>query len=85
MPHRIDTIDHRLLDEFQRGLALAPQPYAAIGKLLDIDEGEVIKRLGFAVPNTEEAIARLAQSITELALHGIGGGKMSAKKRKHSP
>jgi AcrR family transcriptional regulator len=46
--------------------------------------GEVIKRLGFAVPNTEEAIARLAQSITELALHGIGGGSAGAKKRKHS-
>ena len=42
--------------------------------------GEVIKRLGFAVPNTEEAIARLAQSITELAMHGIGGGKTGAKK-----
>lgn len=46
--------------------------------------GEVIKRLGFAVPNTEEAIARLARSITELALHGIGGGSAGAKQRKHS-
>jgi AcrR family transcriptional regulator len=45
---------------------------------------EVIKRLGFSVPNTEEAIARLAQSITELALHGIGGGEADAKKRKPS-
>ena len=42
--------------------------------------GEVIKRLGFTVPNTEEAIARLARSITELALHGIGGGMTGAKK-----
>lgn len=47
--------------------------------------GEVIKRLGFAVPNTEEAIARLARSITELALHGISGGKAGTKKRNHSP
>jgi TetR/AcrR family transcriptional regulator, regulator of cefoperazone and chloramphenicol sensitivity len=46
--------------------------------------GEVIKRLGFAVPNSEDAIARLAQSITDLALHGIGGGSVGAKKRKHS-
>lgn len=46
--------------------------------------GEVIKRLGFAVPNREEAIARLAQSITELALHGISGGKAGAKKRNRS-
>lgn len=42
--------------------------------------GEVIKRLGFAVPDTEEAIARLARSITELALYGIGGGMKAAKK-----
>ncbi len=35
--------------------------------------GEVIKRLGFSVPDSDEAIARLARSITELALHGIGG------------
>lgn len=42
--------------------------------------GEVITRLGFAVPNTEEAIARLARSITELALHGIGGGMTGAQK-----
>ena len=41
---------------------------------------EVIKRLGFAVPNTEEAIALLAHSIAELALHGTGGGRTSAKK-----
>ncbi|MCB1205010.1 MAG: CerR family C-terminal domain-containing protein [Verrucomicrobiae bacterium] len=46
---------------------------------------EVIKRLGFAVPNTEETIARLARSITELALHGIGGSKSGVTKRKHSP
>lgn len=44
---------------------------------------EVIKRLGFAVPNAEEAITGLARSITELALHGIGGGKSGATKRKH--
>lgn len=32
---------------------------------------EVVKRLGFSVPTTEDAIARLARSITELALNGI--------------
>ena len=45
MPNRINILDHRLLDEFQRGLALAPRPYAAIGEALNIDECEVIKRL----------------------------------------
>ena len=47
--------------------------------------GEVIKRLGFAVPNTEQAIARLAHSIAELALHGTSGGTTGQKQGKHSP
>lgn len=42
---------------------------------------EVIRRLGFPVPNTEEGIARLAASITALALHGIAG----AAARQHHP
>lgn len=40
---------------------------------------EVIKRLGFPVPTTEDAIARLARSITEMALHGIGGIRTGTK------
>lgn len=40
---------------------------------------EVIKRLGFPVPNTEERIARLAMSITTLALHGIAGAAARQK------
>lgn len=39
----------------------------------------VIERLGFTVPDTEEGIARLAQNITELALHGISGGRTNTK------
>jgi AcrR family transcriptional regulator len=45
----------------------------------------VIERLGFAVPDTDETIAPLAQSITELALHGISGGQTNAKKRTTHP
>ena len=41
--------------------------------------GEVIKRLGFSVPTTENAIARLARSIMEMALNGIGGIRTGAK------
>ena len=40
-----DTIDHRLLDEFQRDLPLVPRPFAAIGETLGIDEADVIARL----------------------------------------
>jgi AcrR family transcriptional regulator len=42
---------------------------------------EVIQRLGFPVPQTEEGIAELAQSIAELALHGITDGHGSSRKR----
>jgi hypothetical protein len=40
---------------------------------------EVIKRLGLSVPTTEDAIARLAQNITEMALHGICGTQADTK------
>jgi AcrR family transcriptional regulator len=45
---------------------------------------EVIKRLGYPVPNSEEEIARLAHSIAELALHGVNGSRVDRKKRKVS-
>lgn len=40
---------------------------------------EVIKRLGTAVPDTEEAIKQLAQSITRMALHGLASGRADRK------
>ncbi len=43
---RLDPIDRRLLDEFQRDLALVPRPFAAIGAALGVAEDEVIARLG---------------------------------------
>jgi TetR/AcrR family transcriptional regulator, regulator of cefoperazone and chloramphenicol sensitivity len=45
---------------------------------------EVISRLGFPVPDTEEAIGRLAHSIAELALHGAQGGPAGGRTRKRS-
>ncbi|MCB2125607.1 MAG: AsnC family transcriptional regulator [Rhodobacteraceae bacterium] len=42
---RLDSIDRRLLDEFQRDLPLVPRPFAAIGAALGLDEAEVIDRL----------------------------------------
>lgn len=42
---RLDPIDTRLLDEFQRDLPLVPQPFAAIADTLSLTEAEVIRRL----------------------------------------
>ena len=46
MLDRLDPIDRRLLDDFQRDLPLVPRPFAAIGEVLGVDEAEVIERLG---------------------------------------
>ncbi|HRO13912.1 MAG TPA: AsnC family transcriptional regulator [Paracoccus sp. (in: a-proteobacteria)] len=40
-----DSLDARLLDEFQRDLPLVPRPFALMGECLDISEAEVIARL----------------------------------------
>ena len=45
MLQRLDHIDQRLLDEFQRDLPLVPRPFAAIASVLDISEDRVIERL----------------------------------------
>lgn len=45
MPHRLDMLDHRLLDDFQRGLPLTPRPFAAMGAALGEAEETVINRL----------------------------------------
>lgn len=45
MLDRLDPLDRRLLDEFQRDLPLLPRPFAAIGAALGIAESEVIARL----------------------------------------
>ena len=45
MLDRLDTIDQRLLDEFQRGLPLVPRPFEPVADALEIAEDEVIGRL----------------------------------------
>jgi DNA-binding Lrp family transcriptional regulator len=42
---RLDATDRRLVDDFQRGLAAGPSPFAAIGRRLGAPEAEVIRRL----------------------------------------
>ncbi|HXH03954.1 MAG TPA: Lrp/AsnC family transcriptional regulator [Candidatus Competibacteraceae bacterium] len=41
----MDTLDFRLLDEFQRNFPLQPRPYAVLAERLGVDEAEVIARL----------------------------------------
>ena len=45
MTARLDLLDQRLLDEFQRDLPLVPRPFLAIGEALGISEADVIARL----------------------------------------
>ena len=45
MGHSLDSIDRRLLDDFQRDLPLIPRPFAVMGERLGISETDVISRL----------------------------------------
>jgi DNA-binding Lrp family transcriptional regulator len=42
----LDTVDRRLLDEFQDALPLEPRPYARMAEALGVTEDEVLQRLG---------------------------------------
>ena len=42
---RLDLLDQRLLDEFQRDLPLVPRPFAAMAEKLGVEEATVIARL----------------------------------------
>lgn len=39
------SVEHRLLNDFQRDFPLEPRPFAAIGQSLGLDERDVIDRL----------------------------------------
>ena len=41
----LDTLDRRLLDDFQRDFPLQPRPFAALADRLGVTEGEVLERL----------------------------------------
>lgn len=45
VPLALDTIDRRLLNDFQSGLPLSPRPFAEMARSLGIGESEVIERL----------------------------------------
>jgi len=44
-PVRLDSVDRRLIDLYQRGLPLTERPYASMAKTLGIGEGDLIYRL----------------------------------------
>lgn len=83
---RLDPIDRRLLDEFQRDLPLVPRPFAALGAALGIAEGEVIDRLGqlkaramiarvgaTVRPNTAGASTLAAMAVPEARIDEVAG------------
>jgi siroheme decarboxylase len=41
----LDALDRRLIDAYQRGLPICPQPYAAMAERLGVSEAEVVERL----------------------------------------
>lgn len=64
----IDAVAGSSLDEAQREMAA----HQIVAMCVHFDHSrEVIGQLGFAVPEDETGIARLADSITGMALHGL--------------
>ena len=41
----LDELDRRLLNEFQRGFPMTPQPYRDVARTLKVDEDTVLERL----------------------------------------
>lgn len=78
MTNRLDQIDRRLLDDFQRDFPLVPRPFAQLGQTLGLTEDEVILRLtalqsrgqisrvgGTVRPNTAGASTLAAMAVPE--------------------
>jgi DNA-binding Lrp family transcriptional regulator len=42
---KLDTLDQRLLNDFQHGFPLSPTPYADMARALGVSEAEVLARL----------------------------------------
>jgi DNA-binding Lrp family transcriptional regulator len=69
----LDAIDRSLLQDFQRGLPLAPRPYAAMGERLGIGEDEVIERLGRLTESG--AVSRVGAVMRP---HAVGASTLAA-------
>ncbi|NNG03517.1 MAG: Lrp/AsnC family transcriptional regulator [Inquilinus sp.] len=68
-----DTLDRRLLDEFQRGFPLTERPFADLAERLQTGEGEVIERLRRL--KEEGAVSRVGAVV---APHALGRSTLAA-------
>lgn len=81
---RLDAIDSRLLDEFQRDFPLVSRPFAALGAVLGVTEDVVIRRLtrmqaegtiarvgGTVRPNTAGASTLAALAVPESRIDAV--------------
>lgn len=81
---RLDPLDRRLLDEFQRDFPLVPQPFAVVAEALEVSEAEVIARLdrlqragavarvgGTVRPNTAGASTLAALAVPEARIEDV--------------
>ena len=81
---RLDPLDRRLLDEFQRDFPLVPRPFAQLAKVLALTEAEVIARLdrlqalgtvarvgGTVRPNTAGASTLAALAVPEDRIEAV--------------
>ena len=58
---RLDPMDGRLLDEFQRDFPVVPAPFAVLGAALGVSESDVITRLGRLIE--EGKISRVGATV----------------------
>lgn len=71
--HALDTLDRRLLDEFQHDFPLSAHPYAEIGERLGIGEAEVLQRIGRL--KRAGAVSRVGAVIRP---HAVGASTLAA-------
>lgn len=74
----MDTLDRRLLNEFQQDFPLVARPYAAVAERLGVDEAEVIDRL--ARLSRGGMVSRVGAVFRP---HAVGGSTLAALAAPH--
>lgn len=69
----MDSVDQRLLNDFQRDFPLSARPYAELGERLGIDEAEVMDRLARLARGGE--VSRVGAVFRP---HAVGGSTLAA-------
>ncbi|MDO8608773.1 MAG: AsnC family transcriptional regulator [Phaeospirillum sp.] len=69
----MDTLDRRLLNEFQQDFPLVARPYAAVAERLGVDEAEVLDRL--ARLSRGGMVSRVGAVFRP---HAVGGSTLAA-------